>query len=318
VASVADRSPEPAAVVVMNPRSGGGKVDRFRLVERAQAAGAQVRLTGPDLDAASLARSAIADGATVLGVAGGDGTVSAVAAVAAQVHRPLLVIPSGTRNHFARDLGLDLKDPASALTALRTAAEILVDLGYVGSRTFVNNVSFGAYAEALLTPGYREAKARTFAQIAPGYLKGQQAVDAIVDSPDGPIDTPQVILVSNNAYDIASLRTVGRRFALDSGQLGVIVFKRPAGAPPPDVLPHLHRQLVDQGRAGPPGEGAITWTAPRVTLHGEAARIPAGIDGEAVSLDLPLVCEIRPAALRVLLPTLTLAHGSTGQPGGPR
>ncbi|HEY3263418.1 MAG TPA: acylglycerol kinase family protein, partial [Pseudonocardiaceae bacterium] len=88
------------AVVVMNPGSGGGKVARFRLVERAQAAGAQVRLTDPDRDPASLARAAIAEGATVLGVAGGDGTVSAVAEVAAEARRPLVVIPAGTRNHF--------------------------------------------------------------------------------------------------------------------------------------------------------------------------------------------------------------------------
>src|SRR5207248_2440035 len=126
----------------MNPRSGGGKVGRFRLVERARAAGAQVRLTGPDQDAASLAKAAVAEGAAVLGVAGGDGSVSAVAAVAAEAHRPLVVIPAGTRNHFARDLGLDLRNPASALTALHAGELVPVDLGWVGSRVFVNNVSF--------------------------------------------------------------------------------------------------------------------------------------------------------------------------------
>ena len=114
------------AVMVMNPRSGGGKVDRFRLAELARAAGAEVRLTGPDDDAASLARAAIADGATVLGVAGGDGSVSAVAAVAAEARRPLIVLPAGTRNHFARDLGLDVRDPASALRALSAGEDLPV------------------------------------------------------------------------------------------------------------------------------------------------------------------------------------------------
>jgi diacylglycerol kinase family enzyme len=302
-----DRSSECAAVVVMNPRSGGGKVARFRLLERAQAAGAQVRLTGPDQDAASLARVAIAEGASVLGVAGGDGTVSAVAAVAAEAHRPLVVIPAGTRNHFARDLGLDLSNPASALTALRAGDVAPVDVGRVGSRMFVNNVSFGAYADALLTPGYREAKARTFVEIAPGYLDGQQGVDAVVDTPQGPIESPQVVLVSNNPYHIATLRHLGRRFALDTGQLGGIVLKRPVGAPPPDLLPRLRRDMQRHGRAGPPGEGVITWTAARITLRGTAAHMPAGIDGEAVLLDLPVVCEIRPRALQVLLPRPTIA-----------
>src|SRR5215211_1147293 len=169
MANGADRlSADGAVVVIMNPRSGGGKVARFRLVERAQTAGAQVALTGPDQDPASLARAAIAHGVRVLGVAGGDGTVSAVAAVAAEARRPLVVIPAGTRNHFARDLGLNITNPASAMTALRAGDPAQVDLGRVGSRVFVNNVSFGAYADALLTPGYREAKARTLAEVAPG------------------------------------------------------------------------------------------------------------------------------------------------------
>ena len=290
------------AVVVMNPRSGGGKVARFRLVERAQAAGAQVRLTDPDRDPALLARAAIAEGATVLGVAGGDGTVSAVAAVAAEAQRPLVVIPAGTRNHFARDLGLDLRNPASALAALNGGDVIPVDLGRVGSRVFVNNVSFGAYADALLTPGYREAKTRTFAEIAPGYLDGQLWVDATVDTPQGPVESAQVVLVSNNPYYVSTLRHLGRRFALDTGQLGGIVLKRPAGPPPPDLLPRLRRELQRQGHAGRPGEGVITWTAACITLHGAATELPAGIDGEAVLLDLPIVCEIRPGALQVRLP----------------
>jgi diacylglycerol kinase family enzyme len=297
------------AVVVMNPRSGGGKVARFALVQRAQALGAQVRLTGPDQDAASLARAAIADGAGVLGVAGGDGTVAAVAAVAAEAERPLVVIPAGTRNHFARDVGLDIRNPASALTALRTGEPTPVDLGQVGSRVFVNNVSFGAYADALLTPGYREAKARTFAEVAPGYLQGEQRIDAVVDTPEGPIDCPQMVLVSNNPYHISTARQLGRRFALDTGRLGAIVVKRPDGSPPPDLLPRLRRELRRQGHAGPPGAGVITWTAARITLHGTVAQLPAGIDGEPVLLDLPIVCEIRPGALQVLLPRRT-AHES--------
>jgi Diacylglycerol kinase catalytic domain len=315
-----DRSSDRGAVVVvMNPRSGDGKVGRFRLVERARAAGAQVRLTGPDQDAATLARAAVAEGAMVLGAAGGDGTVSAVAAVAAEAHRPLVVIPTGTRNHFARDLGLDLQNPVAALAALGAADAAPVDLGWVGSRVFVNNVSFGVYADALLTPGYREAKARAFVEIAPGYLGGQRWVDAVVDTPQGRVESPQVVLVSNNPYHISTLRHLGRRFALDTGQLGGIAFKRPAGAPPPDLLPRLRRELRRHGRAGPPGEGVITWTAARITLHGppshgptshgSVAQLPAGIDGEAVLLDLPVVCEIRPGALRVLLPR--------GRPGIP-
>src|SRR5947199_105440 len=77
-------------------------------------------------DAETLARRAIEDSAEVLGVAGGDGTVSTVAAVAAEADRPLVVVPAGTRNHFARDLGLDICDPAAAVQALRDGEQVRV------------------------------------------------------------------------------------------------------------------------------------------------------------------------------------------------
>jgi diacylglycerol kinase family enzyme len=307
-----DPSADPSAVVVMNPQSGGGKVERFRLIERAQAAGARVWLTGPGRDAPSLASAAAAEGATVLGVAGGDGTVSAVAAVAAHAGRPLVVIPAGTRNHFARDLGLNITDPTVSLTALTTGDLVQVDLGWVGSRVFVNNVSFGAYAEAIVTPGYREAKARTFAETMPGYIEGQESINATVDTPEGPVEFPQVVLVSNNPYHLSSMKNLGRRFALDTGQLGGLVLKRPAGAPPPDALPRLRRELQRHGHSGPPGAGIITWTAERITLHHGSAQLPAGIDGEAAVLDLPIVCEIHPRALQVRLPAQQLGTRHDG------
>ncbi|MER6114125.1 diacylglycerol/lipid kinase family protein [Streptomyces hirsutus] len=169
-----------------NPRSGGGKTARYGLVQRAEDMGAQVWTTSAERDAASLARNAVQQGAQVLGVMGGDGTVSAVAAVAADTGRSLVVVPAGTRNHFARDLGLDLRDPGQALDALVNGEPAQVDLGMLGSRVFVNNVSFGMYADALLEPGYREDKPRAFATVAPDYLKGGQWVEARVDTPRGP------------------------------------------------------------------------------------------------------------------------------------
>ncbi|MET9344473.1 diacylglycerol kinase family protein [Nonomuraea sp. NPDC003804] len=293
---------DAGVVVVMNPGSGGGKVGRFRLVERAGRYGATVRTTGPGQGAAGIARQAVADGAAVLGVAGGDGTVSAVAAVAADAGLPLVVIPAGTRNHFARDLGLDLGDPARALEALHDGEPVRVDLGVVDSHVFVNNVSFGIYAEALLEPEYREAKARTLAEIAPQYLKGQQWVEASVQAPGERIEHPQVVLVSNNAYHLGTPRHLGRRFTLASGLLGAIVFKRPAGPPPPDLFVRLRRDLRRHAIGASAETGIVAWAAAQVRLDGPAGRLPAGIDGEAVELRLPATCGIRPGALRLLLP----------------
>lgn len=306
------------ALIVMNPRSGAGKVERFALVERARELGAQVALTGPEQEAAQLAQRAVEQGVHVLGVAGGDGSVSAVAAVAADAGRPLLVVPAGTRNHFARDLGLDLRDPALALDALRDGITTRVDLGVVQSRVFVNNVSFGVYAEALLEPGYRRAKARAFAAVAPRYLEGRHAVPAAVRTPSETIENPQVVLVSNNGYHLATLRQLGRRFRLDAGVLGVVVIKRPADlppAPPPDLLARLRAELRQEGSTGSPSTGVLTWALPTFELHGTGL-VAAGIDGEPVTLDLPVRCAIRPGALQVLLPR---RHpGVPSEPRSPR
>jgi diacylglycerol kinase family enzyme len=296
----------------MNPRSGDGTVARFGLREVAERLGAEVLLTGPGQDAASLARRALEDGAEVLGVAGGDGTVSTVAAVAAEADVPLVVVPAGTRNHFARDLGLDIGRPAAALAALDDGEQIRVDLGSVNGRTFLNNVSFGVYAEALLAPGYREGKARAFASTAGPYLQGRQWVEVDVETPMGTVERPQLVLVSNNPYHLTTHRQVGR-LALNGGILGVVVLKRPPGSPPEPLT-----RLVDgmrQRGATPLDEGLFIWSAPEVTLNGAAATVTAGVDGETLTLSLPVTCEIRPEALRVLLPLARPGRRPAG-PGG--
>jgi hypothetical protein len=148
--------------LIMNPRSGGGKVVRFGLKDKAEALGATVVvLEGPvPVDVAALARQAVAEGADLLGVAGGDGTQALVAGIAAEHDVPLLVISAGTRNHFARDLGLDLEDPARCLDALVDGVELHVYLGFIGERPFVNNASFGAYALVVQSPGLPRRQGR--------------------------------------------------------------------------------------------------------------------------------------------------------------
>ena len=121
--------------VVMNPRSGGGKVARFDLQKKAEALGAEVALLDqPHTDVQQLARDALARGADLLGVAGGDGTQALVAQVAAEHDVPFLVISAGTRNHFALDLGLDREDPSRCLDALRDGVEARIDLGEINGR----------------------------------------------------------------------------------------------------------------------------------------------------------------------------------------
>ena len=168
--------PPKRAFLIMNPRSGGGKVTKFGLKEKAEALGAEVALLeGPGIvDVAALARQAVADGADLLGVAGGDGTQALVAGIAAEHDLPFLVISAGTRNHFAMDLGLDRDNPAACLDALTDGVEQRIDLGIIGDRTFVNNASFGAYAEIVESPAYRDDKAGTTLQMLPEILNGHR------------------------------------------------------------------------------------------------------------------------------------------------
>jgi diacylglycerol kinase family enzyme len=278
--------------LIMNPRSGGGKVTRFGLPEKAEALGAEVALLdGPGVvDVAALARQAVADGADLLGVAGGDGTQALVAGIAAEHGLPFLVISAGTRNHFALDLGLDRDDPASCLDALTDGEELEVDLGIIGDRTFVNNASFGAYAEVVRSPAYRDDKRGTTLELLPGLLNGDQGARLSARAGETRIDGPQALLVSNNPYGMGDIAGLGRRPRIDAGTLGVVA-----------VLVHSGRQAVELIRRGH-GHGLTVATADEVVVEADVPEIPVGIDGETIMMPAPVRCAIRPRALRVVVP----------------
>ncbi|PWI41465.1 hypothetical protein CK485_21475 [Streptomyces sp. ICBB 8177] len=149
--------------LIVNPRSGGGKASRFRIADRARALGAQVFLIDHSLpqDLAAVARPAVDDGADLLGVAGGDGTQALVAEVAAESGLPFVVVPVGTCNHFAMDLGLDREGPSAALEALTDGVELRVDLGYAGERAFVRASSAAVGIGTVQAESHREVVAGT-------------------------------------------------------------------------------------------------------------------------------------------------------------
>ncbi|MGC0327779.1 diacylglycerol kinase family enzyme [Streptomyces sp. SAI-170] len=280
-------------VLIMNPRSGGGKVERFQLVERAEARGARVVLLDPDTgpDAETLARQAVAQGADLLGAAGGDGTLAIVAAVAVEHNLPFLVVSAGTRNHFAMDLGLDRTDPSTCLDALTNGVELRVDLGDVAGRPFVNTVSFGAYAHIVQNPEYRDAKTATALEHLPELLQGEAGPRLHAYAGGTRLDDPQALLVSNNPYARADPLGGGRRTRLDRGALGVIAVRVESAA-----------QAAELALRGERAGAISVLTASRVTVHADADRIPVAVDGEALTLPVPVVCVVRPRVLRVRVP----------------
>ncbi|MCX5043633.1 diacylglycerol kinase family protein [Aldersonia sp. NBC_00410] len=285
-------TPPERPVLLMNPNSGGGKVGRFDLVRRAEAMGARVvLLEGPGrVDVTALAERAVARGADLLGAAGGDGTQAAVAAVAAAHGLPFLVIAAGTRNHFALDLGLDRDDPVQALSALRDGVDLRVDLGNVGGHPFVNNASFGAYAEIVRNPAYRDDKMKTVLRQLPDVLDRRRG-GALVARIDGrTIEHPQAVLVSNGTYRTDDLAGLGRRSRMDDGTLGVVtVSVRSAGE-----AVALFRRVRTRG--------LVRLHANEVSVESDAPEVAVGIDGEAVTLPTPVHCRIQPGALRVRVP----------------
>jgi len=277
-------APRPERPVLFyNPKSGGGKAERFHLPEEARRRGIEpVELhLGDDLE--TLVRNAVAGGADALAMAGGDGSQAIVAMVAAELDLPYACIPAGTRNHFALDLGVDRDDVVGALDAFVNGGERAVDLAEVNGRVFVNNVSLGLYAEAVARPGYREAKLHTLLETVPSVLGPDADPPRLVwDGPSGP-ESAVAILVSNSPYRLARALGSGTRPRLDSGVLGITVLAPSTAAGDPPGAARLQMQQ---------------WTQEEFEISSSAA-VAAGVDGESLQFDPPLRFTVRPGALRV-------------------
>jgi diacylglycerol kinase family enzyme len=278
--------------LIMNPRSGGGKVEKFDLKRKAEALGAEVFLIGgPEpVDVAEVARRAVAGGADLLGVAGGDGTQALVAGIAAEHGLPFVVISAGTRNHFALDLGLDREDPAACLGALSDGVELRVDLGMINGQTFVNNASFGAYAEIVQSPAYRDDKRNTTLDLLPDMLQGHRGARLSARADGTQIDRPQAVLVANNPYGTGDIAGMGRRARLDRGVLGVVAVTVSSAAQAAGLLYGRH------------AAGLSVITTRQIEITADTAQIPVGVDGEAIVMPVPVTCTVSPGALRVWVP----------------
>jgi diacylglycerol kinase family enzyme len=258
--------------LIVNPRSGDGSPSPAELVARADELEIACHVLEEGDDGAELARAADAD---ALGIAGGDGSLAIVAAVAHERGLPFVCIPFGTRNHFARDVGLDRDDPLGALAAFG-GVEWSVDIARVNDRVFLNNVSLGLYSDLVHRRERHRRRGEAFAGLrAFGLLlTHRHRLRVSVNGESLPL---RVLLIANNGYDI-SLFTLGERPSLTGGEL------------------HLY------SAAGwlPGGWRERTGTSFEVELETEAIEVAA--DGEPLRLESPLRFESIPRALRLLLP----------------
>lgn len=252
----------------MNPRSGAQHCDE--VVEQAQALGLTVHVLAPNEDAAELARSAEGP----IGIAGGDGSLAGVAAVCVERGLPFVCVPLGTRNHFARDVGIDRSDPVAALAAFTDGEERRIDVGRANGRPFLNNVSLGPYARLVDRLEHHRRRGETLARLrALGcLLRRPSPLHLTVDGE--PVHT-RIALVANNAYVVGSPLSFGARERIDEGRLYLYV--------------RFGRRWHDRGAA-------------RFRLDTRTPHVRAAFDGSPALLTTPIEVTVEPCALRLLLP----------------
>jgi diacylglycerol kinase family enzyme len=252
-------------LLIVNPRSGRGEPGPDELVAEAKKLGIETHVLQEGEDPAEIARRSNAE---VLGMAGGDGSLAAVAEVALEREAAFVCVPFGTRNHFARDLGLDRDDPLGALHAFH-GSERRIDVARADERLFLNNVSLGLYARLVHRREHHRRRRVAFARARAWaiLLTHREPLGITIDG--DPVES-RIVLVANNAYAL-DLPSLGERERLDEGELHLYV----------------------------PGDERV---AERFVVDAAAGRLEAAVDGEPDVLQTPIEFRIEPRALRVLVP----------------
>jgi diacylglycerol kinase family enzyme len=305
----AEQSSEPApsrrCLVVLNASAGLKRGEEIATRVRNALAAARLEATvrpSSGRDVGDLARRAAVDPRfDVVVAAGGDGTVSAVAGALAGTEKPLAVLPVGTLNHFAKDLGLPL-DLEAAARVIATAVPRRIDVGEVNGRVFVNNSSVGVY------PRVVRERERLRARMGRWIGKGIAMIWAIVavllrltpvsvrirwEGREVPRRTT-FVFVGNNRYDTALLSTQ-RREALDRGILGVYVGKERTRV---GLVRLAIRGLLRRVDAS----DLEALEVRSVTLDSHRNTVAVAVDGEVVQQRPPIRYRVRPGALLVLAP----------------
>lgn len=290
------------AVIILNPKSGlGGRAHGAAILDLLRSHGWQSDLIeaadGPRMHIA--ARRAVEQGTDVIVAAGGDGTISAVAAVVAGTNSVLGVIPLGTLNHFARDLHIPL-DPLAAAKVLLLGHVAKVDIGEVNGRRFINNSSLGLYPSIVR---YRESRERTgwsrlVAFVAGSlvalrryrFLRLHMEVDGQIYDRRSPF-----LMVANNRYQVEGLR-LGSRERLDEGKLALYLSDRTGRF---GLIRIAISALFKRLRMS---HDFVILRAQTVMVQAHRKRIQVALDGEVMKLHPPLRYVIRPGLLRVLRP----------------
>lgn len=289
-------------IVVMNRGAGGPDDPQEKIVELFRLHGETPRIIQPDgsKDISAVAREAAKSGERIIVAAGGDGTISAVAAELVGTDKILGVLPVGTLNHFAKDLRIPL-DLEMAVKTIKEGAVASVDVGEVNGRTFLNNSSLGIYPRIV---SRREAQQQRLARGKwPAFfwatiqaLRRFPFLDLQIAFEGQEIFRRTAFLfVGNNEYEIAGFN-LGSRACMSAGTLGLYLTHRTGRFGLFRLAFHALFGRVDQAK----DFDVICVTEARIETR--KRRLLVAFDGEIERMDTPLHYRVRPGALRVLVP----------------
>jgi len=292
---------------IINSHSGtAGKASRSQLIELFAKHGVKPEILEPKDGGsiADLAKDAISKGFEIIVAGGGDGTINAVAsAMVGNKDKKLGILPLGTLNHFARDVGVPMEIEEAVKTIVAGCVRT-VDVGEVNGRIFLNNSCLGLYPamvrlrESLQKSGYRKfpallrASLHVLVRFRRLYLELHPAEGSTLRR-----DTP-VLFIGNNAYD-TSLTQLGTRPAIDRGKLWIMM---PSASTRWSLLMSVFAILAGREQAS----DVVTFDGTELIVASRRRRLKVAADGEVLHLRQPLNYRLRPKALRVIVPQGTI------------
>ena len=289
-------------IVVMNRSAGGSDDPQARIVELFRAQGEEPRVLQPngEQDICAVAREAAESNEPIVVAAGGDGTISAVASALAGTDKILGVLPVGTLNHFAKDLGIPL-DLENAVRTIKEGAVAAMDVGEVNGRIFINNSGLGIYPQIV---SRREAQQQRLARgkwlaffwATLQALRRFPFLDLRVAFEGQEIVRRTAFLfVGNNEYKTAGFE-LGSRGCVNAGRLGLYLSRGTGRFGLFRLAFHALLGGIDQAK----DFDAFCVTEARIETR--KRRLLVALDGEVERMETPLHYRVRPAALRVLVP----------------
>ena len=287
--------------VILNGKA-GSQVFAEKLGEAFEGAGvdADVMTLEPGGDVRELTRRALKRRPGVIVAAGGDGTIGAVADVVRGTGTALGVLPAGTFNHFAKDLGIPL-DLAEAARVVAAGKRARIDLGEVNGRVFINNASLGLYPGVVRERERQQRRLRRSKRAAMLWatlaaLQRPPQLDLLLEL-DGRLQrcAAPFVFIGNNEYLVEGF-DIGKRARLDAGNLNVYTTRRCGTAGLIKLALHAIFGQLHQAN------DFMHTSVRSLRIESRRPRLLVATDGEVSLLETPLEFRVLPGALEVIVP----------------